>query len=197
MAIIFCIGESSYSITTGNKELYLKLIARIITQRSVQLFLILFVNAVFAQNAPEAPADSNSLKRVLIARDDSYLETAVGKILIDSLTQKGFTVKTIRQKSLNIENSGAYRVIIIFNAIKSSGLTAPVRQFMNATSGAQTNVLISTVYGEPWDKNKQSVDAVAAATKTLNPEMVATKIVAYVNRVIEKDLSAAAADSIK
>ena len=161
-----------------NKELPTNLFSRTLIIGSVQLFLILFVNAVFAQNTPEAPADSNSLKRVLMVKNDSYLETAVGKIIIDSLTRKGFSVKTIRQNSLINENSGAYSVIMIFNAIKPSGLTAPVKQFMNATNKSQSNVLISTVYGEPWNKNKKSVDAVASATKTLNPEMVAAKLIA-------------------
>jgi hypothetical protein len=175
----------------------MKLFARALATVSVQLFLLLFVNAVSAQNKSESPADDNSFKRVLLVKEDSYLETAVGKILIDSLTRKGFSIKTINPKSLKNENSGAYRAIILFNAIKSSGLISPVRQLMNATSGAQTNVLISTIYGEPWDKNKHSEDAVAAATKSLNPELVAAKLLAHFNMIIERDTATVARDTAK
>lgn len=161
------------------------------------LLLLLFVYRLPAQNDSSGFDKAISLRSVLLVKEDTYLETAVGKILIDSLTQKGFTVKTISQNSLPNENSGAYRVIIIFNAIKPSGLTAPVKQFMNATNKAQSNVLISTVYGEPWFKNKQSEDAVATATKTLNPETLAAKLLAYVNSIIERDLGPRAPDSVK
>ena len=161
------------------------------------LLFIFFVYRLLAQNDSSGLDKAISSRSVLLVKEGTYLETAVGKILIDSLTQKGFTVKTISQNSLPNENSGAYRVIIIFNAIKPSGLTAPVRQFMDATNKAQSNVLISTVYGEPWFKNKQSADAVATATKTLNPEMLAAKLLVYVNSIIERDMQPRAPDSVK
>jgi hypothetical protein len=37
-------------------------------------------------------------------------------------------------------------------------------------------LLICTTYGEKWDTQKQNVSAVASATKTLKPEIVARKI---------------------
>jgi hypothetical protein len=175
----------------------MKLSAGSLSVRTFQLFLFLFINTVFAQSVLEASADVNFFKRVLLVKDDSYLENAVGKILKDTLTQKGFVVKTIKQSALTNENSGAYRAIIIFNAVKSSGLSAPERQFMNASGRAQTNVLISSVYGQPWDKNKQSVDAVASATKNLNPEKVAATIIDYVNSIIERDMGPLSPDSVK
>jgi hypothetical protein len=161
------------------------------------LLFIFFVYRPMAQNDSSGFDKAISSRSVLLVKEDTYLETAVGRILIDSLTQKGFTVKTISQSSLPNENSVAYRVIIILNAIKPSGLTAPVKQFMNATNKSQSNVLISTVYGEPWFKNKQSEDAVATATKTLNPEMLAAKLLAYVNSIIERDAGPFSPDSVK
>lgn len=165
--------------------------------QTIHTVLVLFVFFVFAQNNPDIQTEKSPPKNVLLVRGDSYLETAVGRILIDSLARKGFTVKTIGQKSLNSENSGGYRVIIIFNALKSAGLTAPVKKLIDATSKAQSNVLISTVYGEPWDKNKQSADAVATATKTLNPEILAVKLLTYVNSIVEKDMGPVLPDSVK
>jgi hypothetical protein len=161
------------------------------------LLFTFFVYRPLAQNDSSGFDKAISSRSVLIVKEDTYLETAVGKILIDTLTRKGFVVKTIRQSFLINENSGAYRVIIIFNAVKSSDLSAPERQFMNASGRAQTNVLISSIYGEPWDKNKQSVDAVASATKNLNPEMVAATIITYVNSIIERDMGPISPDSIK
>jgi hypothetical protein len=161
------------------------------------LLFVFIAHRLFAQNDSSGFDKAISSRSVLIVKENSYLETAVGKILIDTLTQKGFHLKTISQSSLPNENSGAYRIIIILNAIKPSGLTAPVKQFMNATNKAQSNVLISTVYGEPWFKNQQSEDAVATATKTLNPEMLAAKLLAYVNSIIERDTGPRAPDSVK
>jgi len=42
-----------------------------------------------------------------------------------------------------------------------------------------------------------SEDAVATATKTLNPEMLAAKLLAYVNSIIERDTGPRAPDSVK
>jgi|GEM_PF-3058431 hypothetical protein len=161
------------------------------------LLFVFFAHRLFAQNDSSGFDKAISSRNVLLVKEDTYLETAVGKILIDSLARKGFQVKTISQSSLLKENSGAYRVIMIFSAIKSSGLTAPVKKFMNSNSGTPSNVLISSVYGEPWNKYKKSVDAVASATKTLNPEMVAAKLIAYFNGIIEKDTSTNTIDTAR
>ena len=128
------------------------------------------------------------LNGYLLVKDDSYLENAVGKIVIDSLTHNGFYVRTVRQNSLESENPGAYRITIVFNGVKSSDLTAPIKNYADAMGGTKSNLLISTVFGDAWEKNKGTVDAIAAATKSLNPNAVAEKILANVNKLIEKDI---------
>jgi hypothetical protein len=163
----------------------------------MHLVLFLSVYGICAQNDSSHQTDTIPLKSVLLVKGDSYLERAVGKIVIDSLTHQGYSVKTIRHNSLTSENSAAYYITIIFNGVKSSELIAPVREYVNSRGKAPSNALISTVYGEQWRKNKPTVDAVASATKTLDPELVAAKIIAYVDRNIERDTATAAPDSIK
>ena len=156
-------------------------------QRSLELLFMVFFQVAMAQNSPDQ-AEKNSFKRVLLVKDDSYLENAVGKIVIDSLTHNGFYVRTVRQNSLESENPGAYRITIVFNGVKSSDLTAPIKNYADAMGGTKSNLLISTVFGDAWEKNKGTVDAIAAATKSLNPNAVAEKILANVNKLIEKDI---------
>ena len=162
-------------------------------QRSLGLLFMVFFQAVIAQNSPDQ-AEKNSFKRVLLVKDDSYLENAVGKIVIDSLTQKGFYVRTVRQNSLESENPGTYRITIVFNGVKSSGLTSAVKNYADAMGRAKSNLLISTVFGDAWEKKGGTVDAIATATKSLNPQAVAEKILVNVNKLIEKDIKSGAGE---
>ncbi len=138
-----------------------------------------------------AQTDSSSGKKtelsktVLIVKDDSYMENAVSQILSDSLIAKGFTITTLNMESLKSEEPGSYRASIIFNAIHSSKITGVVRSFARALSAEQSNILICTVTGETWKEGKPLVDAVASATKNLNPVNVAGKILMYFNRIVE------------
>jgi hypothetical protein len=165
-------------------------------QRSLELLFLVFFQVVMAQNSPDQ-AEKSSFKRVLLVKDDSYLENAVGKIVIDSLTQKGFFVRTVRPNSLESENPGTYRITIVFNGIKSSDLTAAIKNYADAMGRAKSNLLISTVFGDAWEKNNGTVDAIAAATKSLNPHAVAEKILANVNKFIERDIRIDAEDTAR
>ena len=165
-------------------------------RRSLELLFMVIFQVVMAQNSPDQ-AEKNSFKRVLLVKDDSYLENAVGKIVIDSLTQKGFYVRTVRPNSLESENPGTYRITIVFNGVKSSDLTAAIKNYADAMGRAKSNLLISTVFGDAWEKNKGTVDAIAAATKSLNPQAVADKILANVNKFIERDIRIDAGDTAR
>jgi DNA-binding response OmpR family regulator len=123
------------------------------------------------ENKIERPA------KVLIVHENSYLENAVTAILSDSLSLRGFAIKTISSALLNNEQSESYAATIIFNAVKASGLSGEVRSFARTLATAQSNILICTVRGEEWKSGKLMTDAVAAATKTLNPGVIAARII--------------------
>jgi len=131
-----------------------------------------------ATNDSIQPDDTVLLQVVLVAKGNSYLEDAVTKVLTDRLAEKGISVKQIPLTKLSEENSGDYRAVLIFNAIRASGQVDPIaRAFINSKSDhPSSNVMICTVYGERWHGKRPTVDAVSAATKTLNPEMLAQKI---------------------
>ncbi len=116
-------------------------------------------------------------KNVLIANGGSYLENAVSAFVGDSLSTKGYTVKIIRLESLKAEQTGTYRATIIMNAVKSSKLKGVVRAYARSLGAAQSNIIICTVYGEDYKSGKTLSDAVSAATTTLDPAAIASKIV--------------------
>jgi hypothetical protein len=131
-----------------------------------------------ATNDSVQPGDTVLPRFVLVVKGNSYLENAVTKIIMDHLAGQGITVKQIVLEKLSKENYGAYRAILVFNAIRASGQLDPIaRAFINSKSDhPSSNIMICTVYGEKWHGKGPTIDAVSAATKTLNPEMLAQKI---------------------
>ena len=115
---------------------------------------------------------------VLLVKGTSWLENAVARVLCDSLDKKGFYVTVIQTASLGNRNPSNFCATIIFNGIKGSGLSGPVKEYTRTLGQTPSNVLICTVYGERWNGGNARVDAVAAATRSLNPASVASRILA-------------------
>ena len=130
---------------------------------------------------------SVSLQNVLIVNGGSYLENTVSSLVRDSLTQKGFTIKIIPLASLKSEQPSNYRATIIMNAVHTSKVAGIVRSYARSKGGERSNILICTVYGEEWKSGMTRIDAVTAATKTLNPAGVAVKIISAVLAVMQPD----------
>ena len=137
-----------------------------------------------AQGDTTAYRDTTAPRTVLIVKGDSYMENAVTKILKDSLGRQGVTVETARIKKLSSKNSADYTAIIVFSAIKASGQLDPVvRRYMETKGNDPTsNIMVCTVIGEKWSGAAEKEDAVSAATKTLNPVVVAAKIMSYLTK---------------
>jgi hypothetical protein len=126
---------------------------------------------------------SASPQSVLIVQKDSYLENAVSAIVKDSLSARGFSIKIISPESLKDEKPTNYRATIIMSAIQSSKIRGVVRSYARALDAEQSNILIFSVYGEEWKTNKVIGDAVAGATKKLNPANVAAKILERIDSI--------------
>jgi hypothetical protein len=141
--------------------------------------------------AAGAPSDSTAAipNNVLIAMGASYLENAVSTIVKDSLGAAGYGVTIINAKNLNRQERRDFAAIILFNAVKSRELTQIARKFVKSIEGspAESNLLICSVFGERWDNNTQGVNAVASATKTLNPNIMAGKVLAEVRLILGKN----------
>lgn len=141
------------------------------------LLLGALLSSAIAQNDSASDTVPPPFKNVLIVKNDTYLENAVSKIIADSLAQKGFTVKIVSLESLKDEQPGAYGASIIFSAIRSSKMSPIVRSYARALGATQSNIMVCTVYGGQWMSDQTKADAVAAATKTLNPAEVAGRII--------------------
>jgi len=135
-----------------------------------------------------APADSSARKIALIATSGSYLENAVIKIIADSLSRRGITVKTTDLQGLSRESSTSYATILVFGAAKKEKLADPVNKFaLGVLEGATaSNILICTVYGDLWDPKKASMDAVTGPTKTIKPMVIAGKIMQRLDTVFSR-----------
>jgi len=115
---------------------------------------------------------------VLVAMKYSYFEKVVLKNIVDSLKVKGCSVTDIDIESFDNVDKSQYRAILLFSAVKSKGLIAPIRNYTDdMKKGA--NVFVCRVYGDLWEKGekkKKSVDAISAATTSLQPSKVASQI---------------------
>jgi hypothetical protein len=150
------------------------------------LFTALGLFLTFASvDTTDTLKSSATSRTVLIAKSDSYLENAVSAILSDSLSLRGFSIKLVSSESLEKERSGIYRAIIVMNAIQSSKLQNIERDFKRALGAQQSKILVFTVYGEEWKTGKIIGDAVAQATKKLNPAAIAAKILSRLEAMAE------------
>jgi len=137
---------------------------------------------IFAQNKADTakPAVTNPVdkKSALIVKDSSKLETAVTRILKDTLTKNGYTVKEVTLADAAKEKASEYTVSIVFSAIRPGNEVDPViRSFINSKAGSASKVILYTVYGKEVDKKeKTAVDATTQATAALHPQLVADHI---------------------
>jgi hypothetical protein len=153
--------------------------------------IVVGVQYNFAQNLTETDTsllhDTTHHTTVVIAKGNSYLENVVTKIIIDSLHSKRIDVSTIDFKNLNDEVSAKCGTVVVFNAVKSSKLTRPVRKFIDKGAdeygNPASNVLICTVHGNLWNPKNATVDAVTGATKTLDPKGIALIILNRIDTV--------------
>jgi hypothetical protein len=140
---------------------------------------------VMAGGQSAAGADSTAPSRgVLIVKRDSYLENTVSAIVKDSLSAKGFSVKIISPESLKDEQPADYRAAIVMSAIQSSKKNDIERSWARRFGAGQSNVIIFTVYGEEWKNGKAVGDAVAGATKKLNPAVVAAGLLERIGAIV-------------
>jgi hypothetical protein len=156
------------------------------------LFLLLFIaGALMAKDGTQTDSSASQevkqRKAILIAKGNSFLEEAVTKIIIDNFKSKGFRIKVSDIKELNAVVRKDYSVVLVFNAVKSSELAAPVKKFfsgiMDKEGNAESKILICSVYGELWDPKKAGVDAVTGPTRTLNPAVISEKIIQKIDAV--------------
>jgi hypothetical protein len=153
--------------------------------------IIVYAQYNFAQYSTQtdtvAMHDTTHSRAVLIVKGNSYLENAVTKVIIDSLSRKRIDVNTIDLKTLNNAATAKYRTVVVFDAVKSSKLTRPVREFVDQSTdeygNPASNVLICTVHGNLWNPKNATVDAIAGATRTLNPKVIAYNILKRIDTV--------------
>jgi hypothetical protein len=136
-------------------------------------------SAAFVKDAPN---------KILIAKEDSYLEKSVISLIVDSLSEKGCIVDIIALQDLNKQNRRDYSVVVLFNAIKRDRINSAVNKYIKTTEnyGTQSNLLICTVYGEKWQGKEPAVNAVTSATKTLKPEIVAARVLSNIRIALEE-----------
>lgn len=162
-----------------------------LTRLSFFTVLVCALPPLFPQSNDTLPGNFPSLSakvksnKILLAKKGSYLENAVSRIIVDSLSSRGFIVNIIDVKSLADQDPNQYRASIIFSGIEGSRLFEPVTQYKSNLSLSRSNILICRVNGELWDDGKQGVDAVAAATRIFDPPTIALKILRKTYLVIE------------
>ena len=86
------------------------------------------------------------------------------------------------------QNRTDFRAVVLFNAVKRNQINSAINKYIKTTEnyGTRSNLLICTAYGEMW-KGKETVqDAVTTATKTLNPELVASRVLANIRSILQE-----------
>ena len=132
---------------------------------------------IFAQNDIKK-AEKPKKKSVLILKDSSILETAVSRILSDTLAKLGYKVKEAELANVNKEKASLYRVSIIFSAINAGNEVDPrIQKFIASKTDTASKVYLFTVYGSIYNKQGENVDATTEATNALHPELIADQII--------------------
>lgn len=148
------------------------------------LILLLFFLSLFFWERAYGRSGSPERKEILLAKGSSILENEVARIVTDSLHQRGLSVKIVHTDTLARENTDSFRVSVIFNAMKSGKFVEPARRFLQDHDIRKTNILLFTVYGELYDSPRPAVDAVTAATTSLNPWEISEKILKSVYAIL-------------
>lgn len=150
----------------------------------MSLMILLVVSRGFGQS------DSDLVKevpqKILIAKGDSYLENTVAAMIADSLT--GYTVTTIPLQDLVNQSRKEFRAVVLFNAVKRDQINSTINKYIKTTEnyGTRSNLLICTAYGKKWNGKEPGQDAVTTATKTQNPGLVASRVLANIRLILQE-----------
>jgi hypothetical protein len=138
------------------------------------LFTIVFP-LLSAKNAVEKAKPVK--KSVLIVKDSSELETAVSRVVKDSLSKLGYKVKEISFTDVGKEKASLYKISIVFSAVNpGEEIDTTIQKFMSLADGKSSKVLLYTVYGKVHDMKDKNVDATTEASKELHPQLIAEHI---------------------
>jgi hypothetical protein len=150
------------------------------------LMTLLLVRQDFGQSDSSASVKETP-PSILIAKGESYLENTVASMIADSLT--GYTVRTIPLQDLVNQNRKDFRAVVLFNAVKGNQINSTINKYIKTTEnyGTRSNLLICTAYGEKWNGKESVQDAVTTATKTLNPELVASRVLANIRLILQQE----------
>jgi hypothetical protein len=131
--------------------------------------------AVALQNTDTVPPKN---KCALILRDSTTLEKRVARIVADTLTKLGYTVKETLLPDSKNESASTYTISIVFSAIRPGNEVDPrIQKFMTSKKDASSRVMLFTVYGGEHYKKDATVDATTQATEKLHPDLVARRII--------------------
>ena len=142
---------------------------------SVLFLFTIAASLIYAQNKVEkAKTAKNS---ILILKDSSRLEISVSRIIIDTLTKRGYHVKVAKLADASKENASLYKINIVFNAVKAGNEIDPrIRKFITSKGDTSSKVFLYTVYGNIFNKRGNDIDAITQATETLRPQIIANHI---------------------
>jgi ABC-type proline/glycine betaine transport system substrate-binding protein len=143
---------------------------------SLLVLLAIACSFIYAQNDIKK-AVKPPKKSVLILKDTSSLETAVSRIISDTLTKLGCKVKVAELANINKKYASLYKVSIIFSAINAGNEVDPrIQNFIASKVDTSSKVFVYSVYGSIYSKQGEKVDATTEATKALHPGLIADQI---------------------
>ena len=121
---------------------------------SILCLLAILLSPLSAQNKSEKVKPVK--KSILIVKDSSDLEVAVCRIVTDSLSKLGYTVKEVGLADIGNEKASSYKFSIVFSAITAAGEVDPsIQKFIDSGVG-KSKVHLYTVYGKVFNKHLRS-----------------------------------------
>ena len=143
--------------------------------------VLVAVVAAIAQPKDSADYHADS---VLIVKGKSWFEDTVVKIAVAKLAEEEIGVRVVNIADADYVRGSRYGVAVLVHAIKAFDLSTDYAAFLgrynNNGTDDETNVIVATLSGDPWQKGKKVVDAIAGATKPYKPEAVALRIVSQI-----------------
>ena len=135
-------------------------------------------------------ADSTLAKRsrsVLITSGGSDLELTVIKTLTNQLSDVGVLVTTVPLKDFQKMPVDSFGAVVVLGAIDKTRLRTNVQEYLNRFDQPwqQSTVIIATVTGVKWREKESVIDAVTAASTTLEPRVIASKLYTKITAILK------------
>jgi hypothetical protein len=128
-------------------------------------------------STPQAPV-------VLLASRDTEFKKAVVQRVVEGMSNRGVSMKTVGITDLEDINAHDYDAIVIVNTCIAWGLDIDVRRFLESHNEHGNMIVVTTSGKGTWlpEKKERDYDAVSTASELTSADAVARDVIARIQK---------------